>query len=114
LAVLRVDDRGVGRSTGSYGDATLEDFAGDALAGIEFIEGRKEIDPGKVGLIGHSEGAVIAPMVAARSKDIAFIVLPAGSGLRARGRRHPVFAGRPSSVGAIRSSHLPRALAAFS
>ena len=51
------------------------------LAGLEFLKGRKEIDAKKLGLIGHSEGGIIAPMVAARSKDVAFIVLMAGTGL---------------------------------
>ena len=81
IAVLRVDDRGVGGSTGEVAKATTEDFAGDVLAGVEFLKTRKEIDPTKIGLIGHSEGGIIAPMCAARSKDVAFIVLMAGSGL---------------------------------
>jgi pimeloyl-ACP methyl ester carboxylesterase len=81
VAVLRVDDRGVGGSTGSIKTSTSEDFAGDVLAGIQFLKGRKEIDTTKVGLIGHSEGGIIAPITAARSKDVAFIVLMAGTGL---------------------------------
>jgi uncharacterized protein len=81
IAVLRVDDRGVGGSSGSNADSTFEDFAGDALAGVAYLKGRKEIDPGKIGLIGHSEGADIAQLAASRSKDVAFIVLMAGSGL---------------------------------
>jgi hypothetical protein len=81
LAVLRVDDRGVGKSTGNPMTATTRDFAGDALAGVQFLKRRKEIDPNRIGLIGHSEGGVIAPMVAAESRDVAFIVLIAGTGL---------------------------------
>jgi len=81
IAVLRVDDRGVGGSTGSVMNSTSEDFAGDALAGVAFLKGRKEIDPKKIGLSGHSEGGIIAPIAAARSGDIAFIVLMAGTGL---------------------------------
>ena len=81
VAVLRVDDRGVGGSTGSTASSTSEDFAGDALAGVAFLKARKEIDPGKIGLIGHSEGGLIAPIAAARSKDVAFIVLMAGTGV---------------------------------
>ena len=81
VAVLRVDDRGVGGSTGSIKTSTSEDFAGDVLAGLDFLKGRKEIDARKLGLIGHSEGGIIAPMAAARSKDVAFIVLMAGTGL---------------------------------
>jgi uncharacterized protein len=81
VAVLRVDDRGVGGSTGSVRSSTSEDFAGDVLAGVGFLKERKEINPKKIGLIGHSEGGIIAPMAAARSKDVAFIVLMAGTGL---------------------------------
>ncbi len=82
IAVLRVDDRGVGGSTGSISTSTSEDFAGDVLTGIEFLKARKEINSKQIGLIGHSEGGLIAPMVAARSTDVAFIVLMAGPGLR--------------------------------
>ncbi|MEK7331226.1 MAG: alpha/beta fold hydrolase, partial [Candidatus Eisenbacteria bacterium] len=81
IAVLRVDDRGVGGSTGRFSQATSEDFAGDVLAGIEFLKTRREIDRKRIGLIGHSEGGLIAPMVATRSKDVAFIVLMAGPGI---------------------------------
>ena len=81
IAVLRVDDRGVGGSTGNVSLSTSEDFSGDVLAGIEFLKTRKEIDSKKIGLIGHSEGGFIAPMVAAKSDDVAFIVLMAGTGL---------------------------------
>jgi pimeloyl-ACP methyl ester carboxylesterase len=81
IAVLRVDDRGMGRSTGSTMDSTTADFAEDVLAGVEFLKGRKEIKAGQIGLIGHSEGGAIAPLVASRSKDIAFIVLLAGPGV---------------------------------
>jgi hypothetical protein len=56
IAVLRVDDRGVGKSTGSMAKATSEDFAGDMLAGVEYLKGLKEIDPKRIGLLGHSEG----------------------------------------------------------
>ncbi|MEW6211679.1 MAG: alpha/beta fold hydrolase [Acidobacteriota bacterium] len=81
VAVLRVDDRGVGGSTGNITQATTEDFALDALAGVEYLKSRKEIDPKKIGLIGHSEGGLIAPIAASRSNDIAFVVLMAGPGL---------------------------------
>ncbi|MBI3408689.1 MAG: alpha/beta fold hydrolase [Planctomycetes bacterium] len=81
IAVLRVDDRGVGKSTGKFSPATTEDFAGDVMAGVEFLKSHKEIDPRKIGLMGHSEGGIIAPMVAVKSKDVAFIVLLAGTGL---------------------------------
>src|SRR5271157_2729688 len=81
VAVLRVDDRGVGGSTGSLLNATSDDFAGDVFAGIALLKSRPEIDAKRIGLLGHSEGGIIAPMVAARSPDVAFIVLLAGTGL---------------------------------
>ncbi len=81
VAALRVDDRGVGGSTGDTLTSKSEDTAGDVLAGIEFLKSRKEIDPARIGLIGHSEGGIIAPLVASRSKDVAFLVLMAGTGL---------------------------------
>ncbi|MDQ6705110.1 MAG: alpha/beta fold hydrolase [Acidobacteriota bacterium] len=79
VAALRVDDRGIGKSTGNFGIATTADFADDAEAGVRFLKTRKEIDPGRIGLIGHSEGAIIAPMIATRSHDVAFIVLMAAT-----------------------------------
>lgn len=81
IAVLRVDDRGVGGSTGNISTATTEDFTEDVLAGVAFLKTRKEIDPKRIGLIGHSEGGIIAPLAATKSTDIAFIVLMAGTGL---------------------------------
>jgi len=81
VAVLRVDDRGVGGSTGAVPNSTSENFAADALAGIEFLKGHRGIDAKRIGLIGHSEGGLIAPLVASQSDDVAFIVLLAGPGL---------------------------------
>jgi pimeloyl-ACP methyl ester carboxylesterase len=81
IAVLRVDDRGVGKSTGDVQKATSEDFAGDVEAGVAFLRSRPEVDPAKIGLIGHSEGGLIAPMVANRTHDVAFIVMLAGPGV---------------------------------
>jgi fermentation-respiration switch protein FrsA (DUF1100 family) len=81
IAVLRVDDRGVGGSKGGVSDATSEDFARDVLAGVAYLKTRKEIDPKRIGLIGHSEGGCIAPIAATQSKDVAFIVLMAGTGV---------------------------------
>jgi len=81
IAVLRVDDRGVGGSTGDVVHATSEDFASDVLAGIAYLKARADIDPHRIGLVGHSEGGLIAPMVARRSPDVAFIVLLAGTGI---------------------------------
>jgi pimeloyl-ACP methyl ester carboxylesterase len=81
IAVLRVDDRGVGKTTGDPSKATVEMHATDAEAGIAFLKKQKEIDPKRIGLIGHSEGGMIAPMVAAKSPDVAFIVSLAGPGV---------------------------------
>ncbi len=81
FAVLRVDDRGIGKSTGDPKFATSKDFAGDVEAGIAYLKTRKCVDPKRIGLIGHSEGGLIAPMVAAESPDVAFIVLMAGTGI---------------------------------
>jgi pimeloyl-ACP methyl ester carboxylesterase len=82
IAVLRFDKRGFGKSTGNYSQATTEDFANDAESALAYLKTRKEIDPKKIGLIGHSEGGMIAPIVATRSKDVAWIVLLAGPGLK--------------------------------
>jgi uncharacterized protein len=82
IAVLRYDDRGIGQSKGDFKTATTQDFANDVKAAIEYLKTRKEIDLKKIGLIGHSEGGLIAPMVAQNNKDISFIVLMAGTGVR--------------------------------
>lgn len=82
IAVLRVDDRGVGKSTGNFDKATVEDFAKDVLAGMEYLKSRKEIDGKRMGLIGHSEGGTVASLVASRSTEVAFIVMMAGPGLK--------------------------------
>jgi pimeloyl-ACP methyl ester carboxylesterase len=81
IAVLRYDDRGVGKSTGDYAKATTADLATDAKAAVEFLKTHKDIDPKHIGLLGHSEGGVIAPIVANQSPDVAFVVLMAGTGL---------------------------------
>jgi pimeloyl-ACP methyl ester carboxylesterase len=81
VGVLRYDDRGVAKSTGNFGLATTTDFSADAEAALTYLKGRKEVIKSKIGLIGHSEGGLIAPMVAARNKDVAFIVMLAGPGL---------------------------------
>ena len=78
IAALRCDDRGIGKSTGDFAAATTADFSTDTVAEVEFLKTRKEIDAKRIGLIGHSEGALIAPMVANRNPSIAFIVLMAG------------------------------------
>jgi len=84
IAVLRVDDRGVGGSTGDFSEATSLDFAADAVAGITYLRGREEINSEMIGIIGHSEGGVIAPMVAAQTPGIAHIVMIASPGLPIR------------------------------
>ena len=81
MAVLRVDDRGVAKSGGNFASATTADFATDAEAGVAYLRTRREVDAKKIGLIGHSEGGMIAPMVAARNTAVAFIVLMAGPGV---------------------------------
>jgi fermentation-respiration switch protein FrsA (DUF1100 family) len=81
IAVLRIDDRGVGGSTGNVFESTSEDLAEDVLAGVEYLKSREQINPKQIGLIGHSEGGIVAPIAATRSSDIAFIVLMAGTGL---------------------------------
>jgi len=80
IAVLRVDDRGIGASTGDFSQATSADFADDVDAGLAYLHTRKEIDPQRIGLLGHSEGAMIAPMVATRA-PVAFIVMLSGPGV---------------------------------
>ena len=81
IAVLRVDDRGVGGSGGSTMQSTTADFVGDALSGVTFLKGHKEINARQIGLVGHSEGGIVAPLAAAQSPDVAFIVLLAGTGV---------------------------------
>lgn len=81
IAVLRCDDRGVGGTGGSVMQSTSENFALDALAGVSFLKTIDRIDGAKIGLMGHSEGGIVAPLAAAQSKDVAFIVLLAGTGL---------------------------------
>lgn len=78
--VLRYDDRGVGKSTGEHRGTTV-DFAGDARAGVDFLLGRQDVDPSRVGILGHSEGATIGAIVAARHGDLAFLVMLAGMAL---------------------------------
>ena len=81
IAVLRFDDRGIAMSKGEFTLATTLDFATDVEAALQYLQKRKEIDQKKIGLIGHSEGGIIAPMVANKSKNISFIILLAGTGI---------------------------------
>lgn len=81
IAVLRFDDRGFGESTGDFGSATTFDFAQDVLSAVSYLKSRKDIDAKHIGLIGHSEGGIIAPLAANQTKDISFIVTLAGTGI---------------------------------
>lgn len=81
IAVLRYDKRGLGQSSGDYSLATSADFAADADAAVTFLKSRPGVDPHRIGLIGHSEGGVVAPMVANADPTVAFIVMLAGPGV---------------------------------
>jgi len=81
IEVLRVDDRGIGGTSGNYLESTINDFASDVISGINFLKKRKEINERMIGLIGHSEGGIIAPLVASLTSDVAFLVLMAGPGV---------------------------------
>jgi pimeloyl-ACP methyl ester carboxylesterase len=81
IAVLRVDDRGVGGSTGSVQESTSADFAQDVLAGVDWLKDRPEVDKKRIGVIGHSEGGIVGPLASTLSKDVAFVVMLAGTGV---------------------------------
>jgi pimeloyl-ACP methyl ester carboxylesterase len=81
IAVLRYDDRGVAESTGDFASATSQDLARDVLGAVRYLAGRSEVDAARLGLVGHSEGGLIAPMVAADGAEVAFLVLLAGPGV---------------------------------
>lgn len=81
IAVLRVDDRGTGESTGKFENSTTEDFASDAEAGVRYLLSRSDVDTRHVGLLGHGEGAIIAPMVAVKIPQVSFLVLLAATGV---------------------------------
>lgn len=81
IVVLRYDKRGIGQSSGNYSTATTADFANDAEAAFNFLRSQPEVNPHEVGLIGHSEGGLIAPIVAARDRNVDFIVMMAGPGV---------------------------------
>lgn len=80
IAVLRYDKRGIGKSKGVYNKATIEDFTQDAMAAVDYLNTCKEINHKHIGMLGHSEGGLIAPLCAVRSKDISFIIMLAGPG----------------------------------
>ena len=78
--VLRVDDRGMGQTTGEVHHATTRDFADDATVSFNYLLARKEVDKKKAGLLGHSEGGMIAEMMAAENRKVDFIIMMAGPG----------------------------------
>ena len=80
--VLRYDKRGVGESEGSFATATTKHFAEDAASAITYLKSREDVDKSAIGLIGHSEGGIIAPMIASENQDVSFIVLLAGMGVK--------------------------------
>lgn len=79
-AVLRVDDRGTGQTTGDAANATSADFAGDVTVGLNYLKGRPEVNKSKIGLLGHSEGGMIAQIVGSQRSDVAFVISLAGPG----------------------------------
>ena len=81
IAVLRFDDRGVGDSTGNFGEARVRDFTDDAAAAAAYLATVPEVDGNKLGLIGHSEGGITGPAAAARDDTVKFLVLLAGPGV---------------------------------
>ncbi len=80
MVVLRVDDRGVGESGGNFASATSADFASDVAAALDYLKKHPRVNARKVGLLGHSEGGMIAPLVASQRSDVAFLILMAGPG----------------------------------
>jgi len=84
VASLRYDERGVSKSTGLFSSATSDDFASDAKAAVRFLRSRSDVDPKRIGLMGHSEGGLIAAIVAAGNPDVAFVVLLAGTAVPGR------------------------------
>jgi uncharacterized protein len=81
IAVLRIDDRGVGGSSGRSSQQTIQEMAADVLSDVDFLKGRPEINSKKIGVIGHSEGGIVGPLAASQSSDIAFVVMLAGTGV---------------------------------
>lgn len=103
IAVLRVDDRGVGGTTGSLSQSSGAALARDVVAGVEFLRAHDRIDPERVGLVGHSEGGILGPRVAARDPRIAFVVMMAGTGVPG----HEVI--REQAVAILRAKGAPEA-----
>jgi uncharacterized protein len=81
VAALIFDKRGVGKSSGDWRTATLDDLAGDAAAAVAYLRNDRRIDPRRVGIHGHSQGGTLAPMIVARSSDVAFVIASAAAGV---------------------------------
>jgi pimeloyl-ACP methyl ester carboxylesterase len=81
IAVLRYDDRGIGESTGNFDAATSFDFVADARGAVSYLRSQTDVEVGDIGLVGHSEGGLIAPLAADGSADVGFLVLLAGPGV---------------------------------
>lgn len=81
IGVLRFDDRGCYESKGNFSKATTNDFATDVDAAVSYLKTRKDIESKRIGLIGHSEGGIVAPMVASKNKSVSYIVLMAGTAI---------------------------------
>lgn len=80
--VLRTDKRGVGASSGDFSNADLGDFAHDSEAGLAYLRSQQQVDPGSIGVLGHSEGGTVATLIAAQDHAVAFVVLLAAPGVR--------------------------------
>ncbi len=81
IAVLRVDKRGCGKTTGTLRGSGMEDFASDALASVKYLKSRPEVDAKRIGLVGHSEGGSVAPMVAVQTPAVSYLVLLGAQGI---------------------------------
>jgi len=81
FAALITDQRGVGGSTGDWQQASFADLASDAVAAIRFLQDQREIDPKRIGIYGHSQGGTLAPLVAAKAHDLAFVIASAAGGI---------------------------------
>lgn len=81
IAVLRYDDRGYGKSTGNFATATTKDFSTDVVSAVNYLKTRKDIDVQNIGLVGHSEGGIVAPLAVNQTEGISFVVLLASTGI---------------------------------
>lgn len=81
FAVVRFDERGVGKSSGNYASATTKDLTSDVVHIVNHLAQEKKLHPKKIGLLGHSEGSIIAAAVAAQIKDVSFVISMGGPGM---------------------------------